>query len=351
MPVTYVSTAYLGTALIPAVSQAQTQLSQLEIESSTGEYADLGLQLGDQSGYELSLRNQNNLLQALTTSNSLATTNLAATQSALTALATQAQTSAQDLINARSTTNTAAIMKTLGQNSLGELIATANTAVGSQYVFGGINSQTPAVNDYFSTPTSSAKAAIDQAFQTTFGFAPTDPQAASISATALQSFLTGPFAAQFTGTNWTTNWSNASDTNTSAQIAPGQTIETSTNANVPAFQQLAQGYTMLSEFAGTAISDSARQGLAALAQSSIQAGINSLTATGAVLGAAQDQLTQATASMSSQMTILQTQINSLDNVDAAAVATQLNTLTTQIETAYQLTAQLQKISLAQYLPI
>ncbi len=32
------------------------------------------------------------------------------------------------------------------------------------------------------------------------------------------------------------------------------------------------------------------------------------------------------------------------------VATQLNTLTTQIETAYQITAQLQKLSLAQYLP-
>jgi hypothetical protein len=37
-------------------------------------------------------------------------------------------------------------------------------------------------------------------------------------------------------------------------------------------------------------------------------------------------------------------------VDANSVALQLNTLTTQLQTAYQLTAQLQKISLAQYLP-
>ena len=51
------------------------------------------------------------------------------------------------------------------------------------------------------------------------------------------------------------------------------------------------------------------------------------------------------------MTILQTQIGNLDNVDASTVAAQLNTLTTQLQTAYQLTAQLQKLSLAQYLPI
>ena len=59
---------------------------------------------------------------------------------------------------------------------------------------------------------------------------------------------------------------------------------------------------------------------------------------------------QANAAMSSQMTILQTRVGNLDEVDANSVATQLNTLTTQIETAYQVTAPLQKLSLAQYLP-
>jgi flagellar hook-associated protein 3 FlgL len=54
--------------------------------------------------------------------------------------------------------------------------------------------------------------------------------------------------------------------------------------------------------------------------------------------------------MSSQMTILQAQIGNLDNVDQYQVATQVNALTTQIQTAYQLTAQLQQLSLAKYLP-
>jgi flagellar hook-associated protein 3 FlgL len=349
MTVSSVSTAYLGTAMVAGVSQAQAQLAQLEVETSTGEYADLGLKLGDQSGYELSLRNQDDLLQALTTANGITGANLTTAQNALGALTSDAQTAAQSLATLTPGTS-AATLQTLGQNALQQLIATANTTTGDQYLFGGVNSQSPPLADYYSSPTSAAKTAIDQDFQSTFGFPPTDPAAASISASAFQAFLTGPFAAEFTGANWTANWSSASSTNTSAQIAPGQVIQTSTNANVAGFQQLAEGYAMLSEFAGTAISASALQVLASTAQSSIQSGIAALTATGAVLGAAQSQLTQANAAMSSQVTILQTQIGDLDNVDAASVATQLNSLTTQIETAYQLTAQLQKLSLAQYLP-
>ena len=83
MTISSISTQYLGTAMIPAVTQAQSQLTTLEVESSTGQYADLGLQLGSQSGYELSLKNEYDLLQTLTTDNAIATTNLSAAQAAL----------------------------------------------------------------------------------------------------------------------------------------------------------------------------------------------------------------------------------------------------------------------------
>jgi flagellar hook-associated protein 3 FlgL len=50
------------------------------------------------------------------------------------------------------------------------------------------------------------------------------------------------------------------------------------------------------------------------------------------------------------MTILQTQIGNLDNVNSYQVATQISNLQTQIETSYELTAQLQNLSLSKYLP-
>ena len=70
------------------MTRAQNQLTQLTAEASSGQYADLGLQLGDQSGYELSLRNQTDLLQSLTTANSLTVTNLETAQAALDSMRT-----------------------------------------------------------------------------------------------------------------------------------------------------------------------------------------------------------------------------------------------------------------------
>jgi flagellar hook-associated protein 3 FlgL len=64
----------------------------------------------------------------------------------------------------------------------------------------------------------------------------------------------------------------------------------------------------------------------------------------------QTQVKQADDDMSTQITLMGSQLGGLDNIDAAKVATQLDSLTTQLETAYQVTAQLQKLSLAQYLP-
>jgi len=350
MTISSVSTQYLGTAMLPAVTQAQSQLTTLEVESSTGQYADLGLQLGSQSGYELSLKNEYDQMQTLTTDNAIATTNLSAAQAALDSIRSGAQSALTSLTAMTAVSDDASTLQTLGSTSLQALIGSTNAASGQQFVFGGINSSAAPLTSYFSTPPSSAQTAVDQAFQTTFGFPPSSPLASSITTTALQSFLDGPFAAQFSGANWSSNWSSASSTNTTAEIAPGETITTSSNANQPGFQQLAQAYTMLNEFGGSALSQSAQQVLVTTAASLVTQGVSSMTTTEAEVGASLGQVTQANAAMSSQMTILQTQVGNLDDVDANSVATQLNTLTTQIETAYQITAKLQELSLAQYLP-
>jgi flagellar hook-associated protein 3 FlgL len=167
----------------------------------------------------------------------------------------------------------------------------------------------------------------------------------------MQSFITGTLDPLFSGSNWTDDWSSASSADVTTQIAPGESATTSTNANQAGFQQLAEGYAMLAEFGGSSLSTAAQQTLITSASSLINQGISSLTTTEATLGAAQTQVTDASTSMSNQLTILQTQVGNLDNVDTSAVAVQLNSLSTQLETAYQLTAQLQKLSLAQYLPV
>ncbi len=347
----FVSTQTLANSLVAPVMQAQSQLASAMTEMSTGQYANLGLQLGDQSGYELSLKEQVGELQTLTSGNSLVSTSLSTAQSALQAIQSSAQTTLNDLAAWTPGADSGASLQNMGQSALQSLIASTNATSGDQYVFGGINSAVAPMADYYSTPASAAKTAIDDAFQTAFGVLPSDPAAADISASAMQSFLSGPFAALFTGAAWSANWSSASSTNTSAVIAPGQTVTTSTDANQPGFQALAQGYAMLSEFGGSELSSDAQQAVATAASSLVSQGINSMIDAQAELGSTQSAVTSANSSMSSQLTILQVQIGNLDNANPTTTAARISSLTNQIQMAYELTARLQQLNLAQYLPV
>jgi flagellar hook-associated protein 3 FlgL len=347
----FVSTQFLANSLVGPVMQAQSSLTTAMTEESTGQYANLGLQLGDQSGYELSLKEQVGLLQTLTSGNSVVSTSLSTAQSALSAIQQSAQTTLDNLAAWTPVGDSGLSLQNMGQSALQSLISGANTTSDNQYLFGGINSAVAPVADYYSTTTSAAKTAVDQAFQTTFGVLPTDPAAANISASNMQSFLSGPFAALFQGAAWSADWSLASSVNTNAEIAPGQTVTTSTNANQPGFQQLAQAYAMLSEFGGSALSSDAQQAVATAASSLVSQGVDSMINIQAELGSTQSAVTNANNTVSSQLTILQGQLGNLDTVNPTTTAAQISSLTNQIQMAYELTARLQQLNLAQYLPV
>ena len=334
--------------MLPAIAQADAQLTQLETETATGQYADLGLQLGQASGYELSLRNSDDLLQSITTANSIVGGSLSTTDDALSSIVTGARATVSTLLSWVPGASATADLGVTGDDSMQSLVALANSSYDDQYVFGGINTGVAPMTAY--STGSTAASSLSAAFQSQFGFSLTSSGASAITAAQMTSFLDGPFAAEFAGANWTTNWSSASSVNTTAEIAPGQTAQTSANLNSGGFSPLAQAYAMLSTFGDSSLSSQAKQSVVTAATSLINQGVSQLTAINAQVGQMQTQVKQANDEMSTQMTLLKTQIGGLDNVDANQVATQLNSLTTQIEAAYQITAQLQKLSLAQYLP-
>jgi flagellar hook-associated protein 3 FlgL len=334
--------------MLPAVNQTEAQLTSLTTESTTGEYADLGLQLGDQSGYELSLRNTDDLLGSLTTANAIVNGRLSAASTALSSISSAAQKTLASLTIWTPGSAATATLESTGDDALQQLVNQANSSYGDDYIFGGINSSTAPMSAF--TSTSASQTALANAFTTQFGFPPTSASASNVSASALQSFLNGAFDDQFVGSNWTSNWSAASSVNTSSEISPGQTVETSTNLNAGGFNELAQAYAMLTMFGGGQLSSSADDVVVSTAMSLINKGVSAITNVGAGVGQIQDVVKQADDDMITQQTLLKTQIGGLDNVSQTQVATELNTLSTELETAYQATAQLQKLSLAQYLP-
>ncbi|MGD0720916.1 MAG: flagellar hook-associated family protein [Roseiarcus sp.] len=344
-----ISTNYLSTSLALSIMKMQSGLATAQTESATGQYADIGLQLGAQAGQEISLQNENGLLQTYTTTNSVVATRLSTTQSALTSLQTDAQSALNALAEWTPLTYSGTSLQNLGANNLQSLTATANTSVDGQYVFGGINSGVAPMTNYFAAP-NNAQTAIRAAFSSYLaGLSPAaTPQ--TVTAGQMQTFLASPaFTSQFQGAAWTSNWSSASSANISSNISPSETVDTSTNLNQPGFQDLTQAYTMMNEFTGTSINAAAMQSVVTAASGLVSNAMNSLTSTAATLGAVQQRVTDSNTNMSAQMTILQTQVNDLDSVNAYQTATRVSALTTQIQTAYSLTAALQKLSLVNYL--
>jgi flagellar hook-associated protein 3 FlgL len=79
--------------------------------------------------------------------------------------------------------------------------------------------------------------------------------------------------------------------------------------------------------------------------------MDSMTNIQAELGSTQSAVTTANNTMSSQLTILEQQVGNLDDVNANTTAARINSLTNQIQMAYELTSRLQELNLAQYLPV
>ena len=72
----YISSYSISTALRQSILSEQTSLAQAQQEVSTGNYADVGLALGENVGQDIDLRSQELALQTFATTNNLAATNL-----------------------------------------------------------------------------------------------------------------------------------------------------------------------------------------------------------------------------------------------------------------------------------
>ena len=351
---TYISSASLLSPLRSSVLQAQAQLTQDQTEISTGTLADVGLTLGAGTGKELSLKSQIDALNGYSDSNSAATTRLAATSSALSAMVSSAQSISADLVTASSSGQTTAGLQDTAMGALQSLISQLNTSVGGESVFGGVNTSATPIANYFSTPTSGPKQAVDAAFSTAFGTSQTSSTASLITGSQMQSFLSNQFAALFSDANWQNNgtnggWSSASSTTMQSTIAPSQTTSTSVSANDTAFRQITEAYTMLSEFTGSNLGSSAVSTVMSTASQLLSSGLSGLTDIQDTVGVTQNAISSANAQISSQASVLQSNVDDLDNVDTYALSSQVTTLQTQLEASYELTSRLQSLSLTNYL--
>ncbi len=348
--VSITSTPSLANALRRSILDMQTQLSKAQTEVSTGRVADLGVSLGRGVTLDYDLGIHDNDLQALTQSNHVVSVRLDSTQSALTSIADTAQNFLETLAGAQSGAGSDANgLANSAAASLKSLIAGLNTNVAGAYIFGGINSDAAPIADYFASPSSANKQAVDLAFSSEFGMSQSDSGVGSITASQMQAFLSGSFSDLFSSANWSSNWSSASDQALTNRVALDQTIETSVTANDPALQKLAMAYTMVADLGNANLSEAAYKEVVKTATETMSQAVSELTRLQASVGGMQKSLTNANQVISVQRNAIGTQIGALENVDPYEASTRVSNLLTQIQTSYTITGKIQQLTLSKYI--
>ena len=348
MRTTFAATHALVNANRVQMMKLQAELATAQKELATGRLADVGLGLGGQTGQVISLRQEYSRLEAITHTNSIVAARLEATQASVDLIAAGAEAFLAALIDGSRTEVAAKGLPAIAKSAMEALVAALNSTHAGDYLFAGINTDVRPVADYFASPASAAKQAVDDSFVANFGFAQGAPAAGAIAAADMSQFLDAGFASLFEPAGWTSAWSSASNENIRSRISPSELVSTGTNANSDGIRKLAMAYTMVVEFSAANLSDAAFQVVAEKAVGLIGSAAADLTAERAQLGAAQERVSNASNRMSIQMGVLANHVNALEAVDPYEASTRISTLMTQIETAYALTARIQKLSILNY---
>ncbi len=336
------------------IRQAQNELLKSQQEVSTGFYADVGAELGSRTSTVVDLNRESLRLTSMMSNNSIATQRLSASQEALTQIATAAEEMNNALITISGSSNSDTIETTIMtvKNSLSTMTSMANQSANGEFLFAGINTDVQPISEY--TETSAAKTAFDTAFTAYFGFAPTDTAgtatiAASGAAPSMEDFITSTLEPMFTGADWNTNWSSASDEAMTSRITQSETVQTSASVNEDGFRYFALAAVLTTEL--MSIGAPANAVTVAINKAIDYTGraITGINSTRSELGLSQNRVEKADASLKVQVDIIETSLSSKIEVDAYEASTRVNSLLSMVEASYTLTAKIQALSLVNYL--
>lgn len=350
MKTSFISSLAVQNAMRMTVQKGQMEIQNLQKEIVTGRHADIGEALGASAGRSVALNREVYRLETIRGANSIVTQRLTASQLALTSMSGQAQEMLEAFIAVTGADDVDRINITKQQltNSIGAFTSAINTSSNGEYIFGGVNTDTQPLSDYLAAG-SAAKATFDAAFLGYFGFAQTDPATAGITTAQMDDFLTNTLEPIYTGANWNTDWSTASDNNITSRISRTELVESNSNANTLGVRKFALAAVIGIELLGSSISSDVRSLVNSRAIQHAGEAVTNIDSVRSKLGVSENRVNKANTALEAQVKIFEQHIGDLEGVDAYEASTRLNSLLAQVETSYQLTARLQNLSLMNFL--
>ncbi|MBP1853137.1 flagellar hook-associated family protein [Rhizobium halophytocola] len=349
MKTSNVSNLSIQNSMRLTILQAQSELLKSQTEVSTGQYADVGSELGSRTSLSLDLTREGMRLQSLVDTNAIATQRLESSQEAMTSMSTSAQSMMDSLValkgsNDQSNLDVAAQSAT---NAFDSFLSMANTSVSGEYLFAGINSDVQPLTDM-----DTFMGDFETAFQGYFGFPSTDEaQTGAITATQMDDFITNTVKPMFMdpGGAWDTDWSTATDDEMMSRISQSETVQTSTSANATGMRAFAFAAVLSKGLLGLTIQEDVRSVVSDKAIEATGVAISGIDNERTQLGLSQERVEAANSSLQIQHDIIETNFTSMVEVDAYEASTKVNNLLSLVEASYTLTAKIQQLSLVNYL--
>jgi flagellar hook-associated protein 3 FlgL len=340
-----ISTRFMSQLPRSAIAEGQKQLAEAQTEAATGRHADMGMALGSRIGATIGFR-----LRLESVSNTLdlakqADLRTEITQASLSTLSDLAKGFQSALAGARGAENGKTLASTSGMLSLDAMQSTLSTTYDGQYIFGGLMSDSTPLTPYLAGP----RQAVIGAFETHFGFPPSDPAAAALSAGDIEGFLDGAFSILFEDTDWRSTWSAASSEGMQFRLGTGPAIDLQTTTDRPFARTLAQAFSMVEMLGNSSIGKDAFQAVADRAMARISEAQQQIGSEQARIGAGQARLKLASEALEKERTDFNSAIRSLEGVDAYEAATRINVLMAQLETSYAVTGRINRLSLLSYI--
>lgn len=332
-----------------AMARNQARLAQTLEELSTGRHADIGRALGGRMAAVLDMRSVLGDLTGLSGTNAIVAARIENAQAALNGVRQLGAGFIDVAISVRQSGSEPTLLVADAKSRLGSILDMLSVTSNGAYIFSGLNSSEPPLDNYLAEPPGQARSAVIAAFTAHFGFAPDDPQVTTITPDQLNAYITGPFATLFGDPAWNQTFSNATHEVMRDRISHKDEIATSETVNEPGIRALFYALTLAIDCGIENMNADTRDVLSSLIVEASNKAVYGIVQQQSALGISQERLAQANERISLEKQTLEQRISGAEDIDPYEVSERLSLLMSRIEASYSVTARLQQLNLLNYL--
>lgn len=327
-----------------AIGTAQKSLAAAQIELSTGKLADTEIALGHRIEAVAVFQQQISSISERINRNNIVAARLSATEGVLAATVDRSDAILQGVLQEIGGESSPDGLIARTKSVLAELTTALNTSVDGVHLLSGKNISEPPIRYDLSRDDSPAVQRLNNAFEQTFGFAPSSEQAKDISAASMRAFLDGPFQQLFEGSEWAV-WSSASDEKMTYRLAATERLQIPGSANSVGIRSVTSGLAAIAHLGVDAMNSQARNEVFKSAITRLSSGAADLNTARSVVGEITTRLGNDNEGMNAQSVMMSKFLDEETGADATEVAMRIAKLTQRIEASYSMIAKIQRLSL------